>query len=175
MPVVTATPGRVFVLCLSGLVTLWLLGFFPTSAMDSIPSTFTIEIDGKPLARIDQGADDGTQAKLGKDAAVFSLKNSRLQCGDWIMGRNLRENRSYGPKKVAWYKANSENEKQVQLVTAKKEGEAYHLMFTSTFLLSIRAKTDMYVWMLKLRIDAKLMLDGNDTVLADLLGGEYTC
>jgi hypothetical protein len=133
MPATIATPSRIFFLCFSGLVTLWLLGFFHTIAMDSIPSPFTIEIDGKPLAKIDQSADDGTQAKLGNDAAVFSLKNSRLQCGDWIMGRNFRENRSYGPKSVSWYKANPENEKQVQLVTAKKEGEAYQLVFTSTF------------------------------------------
>jgi hypothetical protein len=162
-------------LCLSGVVTLWLLGFFQASAMDSIPSPFTIEINGKPVAKIDQDADDGTQAKLGIDAAVFSLKNSRLQCGDWIMGRNLRENRSYGPKSVAWYKVNPENEKQLQLVTAKKEGEAYQLVFTSMFPQLIRANTDLYVVMLTPRVDAKLMVDGDGTVLADLLGGECMC
>jgi hypothetical protein len=128
----------------------WLLGFFQASAMDSIPSPFTIEINGKPVAKFDADADDGTQVKLGKDAAVFSLKNSRLECGDWIMGRNLRENRSYGPKSVAWYKANPSNEKQVQLVTTRKEGEAYRLVFTSTSAQSICFNTNMYV------VDAKI-------------------
>lgn len=101
--------------------------------MDSIPSPFTVEINGKPIARVDDSTEDLTQAKVGKDAAVFSLKNSRLQSGEWIMARDLTENRSYGPKKVSWYKINAENEKRVQSVTAKKEGEAYQLIFSSMF------------------------------------------
>jgi hypothetical protein len=124
---------------------LWLLGFLQTNTMDSIPSSFTIEIDGKPLASIDQGAEDGTQAKLGAESAIFSLKNSRLQSGDWIMGRNLRENRSYLPKPVSWYKASAENEKQVQPVMVKKEGELYQLIFKSMFPKSICAETNMRI------------------------------
>jgi hypothetical protein len=113
--------------------------------MDSIPSTFTIEIDGKALANIEQGAEDGSQAKLGAVPATFSLKDSRLQCGDWIMGRNQKENRSYLPKPVFWYKANAENEKRVQLVTAKKEGELYQLIFKSMFPRSMCANINMSI------------------------------
>jgi hypothetical protein len=144
MPVANATPGKVLLLCLSGLVALWLLGLFQMNAMDSIPSPFTIEIDGKPLAKIDEGAEDGSQAKLGQEPAIFSLKNSRLQCGDWIVGRNTIENRSYLPKKVSWYKANAENQKKVQIVTAKKEGGLYQLIFKSTFSQLICAEMNMH-------------------------------
>jgi hypothetical protein len=114
--------------------------------MDYIPSPFIIEINGKPIVKFDESATDRTQAKLGKDAAVFSLKNSRLQCEDWIMGRSLTENRSYGPKKVSWYKANVENEKQVRSVTAKKEGDAYQLIFTSMFPMLSLFQISMYTY-----------------------------
>ncbi|KAH7353181.1 hypothetical protein BKA66DRAFT_430500 [Pyrenochaeta sp. MPI-SDFR-AT-0127] len=120
--------------------------------MDFIPSPFTIEIDGKPIAKIDENAKDGTQARLGEDAAVFSLQSSRLRSGEWIIGRSLTENRSYGPKKVSWYKANAENENQVQPVMAKKEGEAYQLTFTK----------------------GMLMVDDDDMVLVNLLGPAHS-
>ena len=113
--------------------------------MDSIPSTFTIEIGGKPVANVEKDAEDGSQAKLGAVPAIFSLKNSRLQSGDWIMGRNQVENRSYLPKRVSWYKANAENEKLVQLVTAKKEGESYQLIFKSMFPRSMCANINMSI------------------------------
>lgn len=132
MPSPVVTPGRILLLCLSGFITLWLLGPFTTHTMDSIPSQFTIEINGKPIAKVDDGAEDHTQAKLGQGAAVFTLKDSRLQSGDWIIGRNWTENRSFGPKKVSWYKGNAGNEEQVQPVTAKKEADTYQLIFTST-------------------------------------------
>lgn len=170
MPVAIATPGRILLLCLSGLLALWFLEPFTTHAMDSIPSPFTIKINGKPVAKLDESAESRTPAMLGKDAAVFSLKNSRLQSGDWIMGRDLMENRSFGPKKVSWYKANAENEKRVQLITAKKEGEAYQLMFTSMLeLLSHVTRYDRC--MLKLITDGPLMAE-DDVVFVDLIGGK---
>jgi hypothetical protein len=137
MPTAAATPGRILLLCLSGLVTLWLLGVFTTQTMDAIPSPFTIEIDGKPVAKLAENAEEYSQAKVGKDAAVFNLKDKRLQCGEWVMGRDLTENRSFGPKKVSWYKASAENEGRVQHVTAKKEGGAYQLVFTSMLLFRL--------------------------------------
>jgi hypothetical protein len=115
---------------------LWLLGFFSTSAMNNIPVPFTIEIDGKPIAKADVGAKDHTQAKLGQEPAVFTLANGRLQNGDWIMGRDFTENRSFLPKKVSWYEANAENELRVQPVLAKKEANNYQLIFTSMFEVS---------------------------------------
>jgi hypothetical protein len=133
MPFAIATPRTISLLCLSGLVALWLLRFFKAQAMDSIPSSFAIEINGKTIARVDESAEDRTQAKLGQDIAIFSLKDNRLRCGGWIMGRDLTENRSYGPKKVSWYKESTENQDRVRLVSAKKEGDAYRLIFTSMF------------------------------------------
>jgi hypothetical protein len=133
MPFAIGVPRSISFLCLSGLATLWLLGFFTAQVMDSIPAPFTIEINGKTIARVDESASDRTQAKLGHDAAIFSLRDNRLRCGGWIMGRDLTENRSYGPKKVSWYRANVENHDRVRLVTAKKEGDAYQLIFTSMF------------------------------------------
>jgi hypothetical protein len=126
-------PRSISFLCLSGLATLWLLGFFTAQVMDSIPSPFVIEINGKTIAKVDEGASDHTQAKLGKDIAIFSLTDNRLRCGGWIMGRDLTENRSYGPKKVSWYRESTKNQDRVRLVTAKKEGDAYQLIFTSMF------------------------------------------
>jgi hypothetical protein len=102
--------------------------------MDGISSPFTIQINGKPVAKLDGNAEEYSQTKVGKDAAVFSLKDKRLQCGEWVMGRDLTENRSFGPKKVSWYRASAENEGRVQPVTAKKEGGAYELVFTSMSL-----------------------------------------
>jgi hypothetical protein len=172
MPVAIATPGRILLLCLTGLLALWFLEPFTTHAMDSIPSPFTIKINGKPVAKLHEGAEGRIPAKIGKDAAVFTLKNSRLQSGDWIMGRDLMENRSFGPKKVSWYKANEENEKRVQLVTAKKEGEAYQLMFTSMLEL-LRPVTSYDRYMLKLVTDGPLMVDDDDDVVfVDLIGGK---
>jgi hypothetical protein len=135
MPATSTLPRNIVLAFLSGLTLLYLLGFFTSSIMDSLPSPFTIEIDGKPIAKLAAGADDHTQARLGDEAAVFSLKDKRLQCGDWIVGRDLTENRSFLPKKVAWYKAGKENEERVQPVTARKEGEEYQLVFTSTLII----------------------------------------
>ncbi|KAF1918200.1 hypothetical protein BDU57DRAFT_555842 [Ampelomyces quisqualis] len=116
--------------------------------MDNVPFPFTIEIGGKPIAKADVSAQDHTQAELGQKPAVFTLANGRLQNGDWIMGRDVTENRSFLPKQVSWYKANAENERRVQSVTAKKEASHYQLIFTK----------------------GKLMADEDGLILVDLLG-----
>jgi hypothetical protein len=169
MPATSTLPRNIVLAFLSGLTLLYLLGFFTSSTMDSLPSPFTIEIDGKPIAKLAADADDHTQARLGDDAAVFSLKDKRLQCGDWIVGRDLTENRSFLPKKVAWYKAGKENEERVQPVTARKEGEEYQLVFTSTFIMldCVPAYTNSCA-------DGKLMVE-DGVVLVDLLGGGLRC
>jgi hypothetical protein len=133
MPFAIVPSRSISLLCLSGLATLWLLEFFTAQVMDSIPSPFAIEINGKTIARVDKNASDHTQAKLGQDVAIFSLKDNQLRCGGWIMGRDLTENRSYGPKKVSWYRESAENQDRVRPVTAKREGDAYQLIFTSMF------------------------------------------
>lgn len=99
--------------------------------MDSLASPFTIEIDGRPIAQVKESAEDKTQAQLGSEAAVFSLKNGKLVSGQWLLARNLTEDRSLLPKKVAWYKKNAENEGIIKPVCAKKEGDSYKLLFES--------------------------------------------
>jgi hypothetical protein len=172
MPVAVATPGRILLLCLTGLLALWFLGPFTAQTMDSIPSPFTIKINGKPVTKLDQNAEDPSPSKVGKDAAVFNLKNNRLQSGDWYMGRDLMENRSFGPKKVSWYKANVENEKRVQPVTAKKEGDAYQLIFKSMFeSRSYIIRCNIY--MLRVVTDGMLMIEDDDLVFVDLIGSTW--
>jgi hypothetical protein len=97
--------------------------------MDSLPSPFTIELDGSPITSVDAGAEDRTQAKTGTGAAVFELKNKRLQCDGWILARSRIEDRSALPKQVMWFKADSDL--PVHPVTATKDGDAYQLKFNS--------------------------------------------
>ncbi|KAH7073841.1 hypothetical protein BKA63DRAFT_41404 [Paraphoma chrysanthemicola] len=136
MPSSTTPRNTILVLCLSALSVFWFLGLFHAHPMDSIPSSFAISINGKPITQIDTSAADHTQAKVGKDAAIFTLQDSVLRSGDWIMGRDLTENRSFGPKQVSWYRASAESEGRVQRVTAKKESGAYQLIFTKGTLIA---------------------------------------
>jgi hypothetical protein len=102
-----------------------------TSIMDTLPSPFSISINDKPIAKISDTDSSRTQAKVesGGQAAVFELKNGRLGCGGWMLGRNLTEDRSMLPKKVMWFKMAEEEERTVQKVEAEKEGDSYVLRF----------------------------------------------
>jgi hypothetical protein len=104
------------------------LRFYSTRAMDSLPSPFTIEIDGSPITSVAR-AEDRTQAKTGTGAAVFELKNKRLLCDGWILARSRIEDRSALPKQVMWFKVNSDL--PVHPVTATKDGDEYQLKFNS--------------------------------------------
>jgi len=99
--------------------------------MDTILSPFSIEISGKPIAKIDDSEATKTQAKVGTsaEAAVFELKNGRLGCGGWMLGRNTTEDRSMLPKKVLWFKMSEDQEERIQPVAAEKEGDSYVLKF----------------------------------------------
>jgi hypothetical protein len=105
--------------------------FLTTAIMDTLPSPFSIEVNGKPIARIGDSASTRTQAKVesGSDAAVFELKNGRLGCGGWLLGRNLTEDRSMLPKQVLWFKMAEEQERTIQPVTAEKDGDTFVLRF----------------------------------------------
>jgi hypothetical protein len=106
------------------------LHLYSTRTMDSLPSPFTIEIDGNPITTVAAGAEDRTQAKTGTDAAVFELKNSRLQSDGWILARSRVEDRSALPKQVLWMKADTDV--PMHVVTATKYGDSYQLKFNST-------------------------------------------
>lgn len=96
--------------------------------MDSLESSFTIEINGSPISNISDDIELPIQAKVGTDAAVFTLKNGRLQCGDRVLGRSVTENRSMLPKQILWFGSNTNNDK-IQLVTAQPDGNSYQLAF----------------------------------------------
>jgi len=97
--------------------------------MDSLPKPFTIEIDGKPVSKAGAIPDGREQAKVGSEPAVFELKNKRLECDGHILARSLLEDRSFLPKRVYWFPADSSE--QTHDVTASKDGEEYRLHFSS--------------------------------------------
>ncbi|KAF1946862.1 hypothetical protein EJ02DRAFT_450213 [Clathrospora elynae] len=101
--------------------------------MDSLPSPFTVEIDGKPITAASSSDSDRTQAKTGTDAAVFELKDSRLQSNGWILARARSEDRSFLPKQVYWFKEDTDT--QVHAVTATKDGDSYQLKFSNAGLM----------------------------------------
>ncbi|KAF2119063.1 hypothetical protein BDV96DRAFT_596844 [Lophiotrema nucula] len=130
----------VFKTCLIFGATLSLLWFFfapnlpalfHVADMETLKSSFTIEISGTPIAKVDNDAEDRSQAKTGPDAAIFTLQDGRLKSGDWYLGRNKTENRSMLPKPVLWFKVNDENEKVVKPVSAEKEGDELKLEFAN--------------------------------------------
>lgn len=116
--------------------------------MDSLDKPFTIELNGSPIANVGSNAADKTQAKTGSGAAVFTLEHGFLKQGDWVLGRNLTENRSMLPKEVYWFKSGSDNDKRVKPVAAHQDGDSVQLKFEG----------------------CSLMLE-NDQIFADLLGG----
>lgn len=105
-----------------------------TQTMDSLPSHFTIELNGSSIANIKPDAEDRAQAVTGPDAAVFTLNEGKLQCGDWLLARPSREDRSFLPKPVRWFKIGSEGDKlPVQPVTVEEDGNSYKIKFASEF------------------------------------------
>lgn len=121
------------------------------SNMTSLESPFTIELNGSPIASVGHNAEDKTQAKVGSEAAVFTLKDGRLQYGGWVLGRNKTENRSMLPKEVYWFKSGADDDKRVQPVAAHQDGDSIQLKFGG----------------------ASLMLE-DDKIFTDLLGGRLT-
>jgi hypothetical protein len=98
--------------------------------MDSLPSSFTIEVNGSPIARVSSDAEHGVPAKTGDDAAVFTLEDGRLRCGDWFLGRSMKEDRSFLPKPILWFKSIE----GVRPVTASENKDSYQLRFSSMCL-----------------------------------------
>jgi hypothetical protein len=129
----TASKPRLVALCTVALLLfLFLLRAF-FADMDSLDFPFTVEIDRTPIAKVsNDNKDSRVQAKTGSDAAVFTLKNSRLQCGDWILGRSTSEDRSLLPKQVFWFKASDDADPSVQPVAAHQDGESHELKFNNS-------------------------------------------
>ncbi|CAO2650812.1 Nn.00g091090.m01.CDS01 [Neocucurbitaria sp. VM-36] len=102
--------------------------------MASLPSPFTIEIGGTPIAKVEDATHGPIQATLGSNAAVFTLKDHRLVCGDWALARNKSEDRSLLPKPALWFKLGAESDERAQPVSARKEGDEYQIRFADKSL-----------------------------------------
>ncbi|KAH8723557.1 hypothetical protein GQ44DRAFT_309939 [Phaeosphaeriaceae sp. PMI808] len=112
--------------------------------MDSLDSAFTIEINGKAIGKIDNSRESRTQADVaaGNDAAVFTLKEGRLESAGWQLGRGLTEDKSFMPKQVLWFKTEVDSEPfspdtsdNVRPVAAEKQGDSYTLLFHGSRLM----------------------------------------
>lgn len=108
-----------------------LLASIPFATMHTLPTPFTIEINGLPIAP----PTSASQATLGTaaNAAKFQLKDGVLECEGWMLGRNKTEDRSLLPKKVQWFRV-GEGRDGVHPVAVEKsgEGEEYRPMFHGT-------------------------------------------
>ncbi|KAH7174455.1 uncharacterized protein B0J16DRAFT_404130 [Fusarium flagelliforme] len=86
--------------------------------MSSLPHRFTITVDGKHIAKPEQKNEEMFQAESGNEPAVFEIKDDRLVCGEWTLGRWVVENKSYLAKPVMWRK-NEEASQELQPVEVK--------------------------------------------------------
>jgi len=86
--------------------------------MSSLPRRFTITVDGKHIAKPEQKNEEMFQAESGNEPAVFEIKDDRLVCGEWTLGRWVVENKSYLAKPVMWRK-NEEASQELQPVEVK--------------------------------------------------------
>jgi hypothetical protein len=113
----------------------------PLATMHTLDTAFTIEINGQPIARVAAGSEEPPQATVGTadNAAMFKLKDGVLECDGWMLGRNRTEDRSLLPKKVMWFKTDSEKKDQVHPVAVEKTGEEYKPTFHGMrFAISIK-------------------------------------
>ena len=99
--------------------------------MNALPSRFAISIDGTPISEASGNDTSPAQARLGSPAAVFTLNDSRLMCGNWMLARPKAENRSLGPKPVLWFSEDWGDAAKVYPVTAHKDGDAYRILLGS--------------------------------------------
>ena len=124
---VAAVLGLTFLLCF-----LWSPNFGHMTTMESFSSSFTIEVDGKPIAKPANDAEDRVPAKTGTDAAIFKLEDGRLLSDNWALGRNVTENRAFLPKPVLWFKLEDNMERKMKPVSAEQDGDSLKLKFAST-------------------------------------------
>ncbi|CAG5184979.1 uncharacterized protein ALTATR162_LOCUS11177 [Alternaria atra] len=103
--------------------------------MDSLPRPFTIEIDGKPISKVNGPLDEDTfggqtckHAKTGSEPAVFELKECRLISDGLVLSRGMIEDRSLLPKRVLWFKADEHPDPH--RVIAHKNGNDYLLQMS---------------------------------------------
>lgn len=136
--------------------------------MAFIPTPFTITVDGKPVGN-PEGDEDRIQAKAGSQPAVFSLREGRLQSGNWFLGRSAIEDLSLMPKRVYWFKVGSGQDDAIRRVDARPNRGSYELQFEG------RLRLDEAPGFHADGVDVGaplVILDGN--LFATLLPGELT-
>jgi hypothetical protein len=151
-----------------------LLASIPLATMHTLPTPFTIEINGLPIAPPTTGADSPPQATLGTadNAAKFSLNDGVLECEGWMLGRNKTEDRSLLPKKVVWFKVGETGREQVHPVAVEKsgDGEEYRPMFHGVYIGMVMK------WMLccmLIYVGAHLQ-EQDGSVFANLMEGKHS-
>ncbi|KAM0426563.1 hypothetical protein ACHAPT_008255 [Fusarium lateritium] len=98
--------------------------------MESLPRPFTITVDGKNVAPPVDDGEDRIHAETGPEAAVFTLKNCRLESEGWSLGRFQIEDMSLLPKRVYWFKPGIPGQDDaIQPVFAEKNGDSFVLKF----------------------------------------------
>ena len=117
--------------------------------MDSLPSTLIIEIDGRPISKVNGPMDewDGQSCKLvegGSESAVFELRGSRLMSEGHILSRHFVEDLSLRPKRVLWFKP--ENRYNEHRVVAEKDGDDYSLTISGRVLYSSSLCLLLILW-----------------------------
>ncbi|KAG9190305.1 hypothetical protein G6011_08393 [Alternaria panax] len=109
--------------------------------MDSLPRPFTIEVDGKPIAKVngplDEESYDGQtckHAKTGSEPAIFELKQYRLISDGLVLSRELVEDLTLKPKRVYWFRADTYPVHH--RVIAGKDGNNFSLQMSGSTLMA---------------------------------------
>jgi len=137
--------------------------------MDSLPSTFIIEVDGRPISKFNGFVDDwGLQVcKLvegGSEPAVFELRGRRLMSDGYVLNRYAIEDMSLMPKRVIWIKLGDPGD--IPNVVAKKNGDDYSLAISGRVLCSSSLCLLLILW-----VDGTLAAR-DSIVVADILGSK---
>jgi hypothetical protein len=117
--------------------------------MDSLPSTFFIEIDGRPISKFNGTVDDwsGELCKLvegGSEPAVFELRGGRLMSDGHILTRHHIEDLSLMPKRVLWIRP--DDRANQHKVVAEKNGDDYSLTISGRVLCSSSLCLLLILW-----------------------------
>lgn len=117
--------------------------------MDSLPSTFIIEIDGRSISKFNGPVDErnGQLCKLvegGSEPAVFELREGRLMSDGHLLTRYYIEDLSLMPKRVLWLKPDDRHNQPD--VVAQKNGDDYSLTISGRVLCSSSLCLLLILW-----------------------------
>ncbi|KAK5996541.1 hypothetical protein PT974_01876 [Cladobotryum mycophilum] len=96
--------------------------------MSDIEGPFTISFGDNTVSTVEDTGERRIQAKIGSDAAVFTLKDGQLESEDWIVTRDSVEDRSLLPKAVYFFPKSSGFE-PIHKTTAQVEEDGSYRFF----------------------------------------------